>query len=68
MVGFAILAYRSNVQKHKIEMIIYICLAILFQPLIKISFGREIWNIVDIVVAIGLLASMFIKRVPKISD
>jgi hypothetical protein len=40
-------------------MIIYIGLAILFQPFFKIALGRELWNVVDVVVAIGLIVSIF---------
>lgn len=58
---FAILAYQANEKENKTEMIIYICLGILFQPLIKISLGRQIWNIVDVIVGLALLASIFIK-------
>ena len=60
-VGFAILAYNANEQGHKREVIIYVCLAILFQPLIKIALGRVVWNVVDVIVGIGLIASLFIK-------
>ena len=59
MVGFAILAYQASEKENKTEMIIYIGMAILFQPLIKIALGRMIWNIVDVIVAIGLLLSVF---------
>ena len=62
LVGFSILAYLSSEKKNKTEMIIYICLAILFQPLFKIALGREIWNIVDVIVGIGLVISIFLKR------
>ncbi len=62
LVGFAILAYNANEQANKTEMIIYVCLAILFQPLIKISLGREIWNVVDVMVGIGLIVTIFWKR------
>ena len=62
LVGFAILAYQANEKQNKTEMIIYVCLAILFQPILKISFGREIWNIIDIVVGIGLIVTLFWKR------
>ena len=62
LVGFSILAYQSFENENKKIPIIYIGLAILFQPLIKISLGREIWNIVDVVVGIGLIVSIFIKR------
>ncbi len=66
LVGFAILAYKANDKENKTEMIIYICLAVLFQPLIKISLGREIWNVVDVIVGLALLVSIFI--IPKSSN
>ena len=65
LVGFAILAYNANEQGQKTEAIIYVCLAILFQPLIKIALGRDIWNVVDVVVGIGLILSLFIKPKAK---
>jgi hypothetical protein len=61
MVGFAALAYFSYQQKREIEMIVFIALAILFQPFAKIALGRELWNIVDVIVAAGLIVSLFIK-------
>ena len=64
LVGFALLAYNANEQGHKREVIIYVCLAILFQPLIKIALGRVVWNVVDVIVAIGLILSIFIKPKP----
>ena len=61
LVGFVILAYNSNEQGHKTEVILYVCLAILFQPLVKIALGRQLWNIIDVVVGIGLIISIFIR-------
>lgn len=65
LIGFAILAYQANQQGRQTgrqtEMIIYGGLALLFQPFFKIALGREIWNIVDIVVGIGLILSLFLK-------
>ena len=61
-IGFGILAYQSNQKGKQTEMFIYIALAILFQPLFKISLGQNLWNIVDIVVAMGLLVSMLINK------
>lgn len=58
MVGFAYLALVSNKSGRSKETFIFIALAILFQPLIKIGLGRTIWNIVDVVVGIGLLLSL----------
>lgn len=62
LVGFAILSYHASGQENKTEMIIYVCLAILFQPLIKISLGREVWNVVDVIVGVGLIITIFWKR------
>lgn len=65
LAGFAILAYMSNEQGRKTETIIYVCLGLLFQPFIKIALGRQLWNIIDVVVGIGLIVSIFIR--PTIS-
>lgn len=61
LIGFAYLAYQANLQGFKYETIIFTILAILFQPFFKIALGREIWNIIDVVVAFGLIASLFRK-------
>ena len=42
-------------------------LAVLFQPLIKVSLGREVWNIVDVLVAVFLLV-LASRPIPKIED
>ena len=62
LVGFAILAYEASKNKNETAMIIFISLAILFQPFFKIPLGRTIWNVVDVIVAIGLLASIVVKQ------
>ena len=62
MIGFAFLAFIANKQKNKNEVFIYIALALLFQPFIKIVLGRTIWNIVDLVVGVGLMFSIFISN------
>lgn len=62
LVGFGILAYKANEQGRQTEMIIYSGLALLFQPFFKIALGREIWNIVDVVVGIGLIGSLIMNR------
>ena len=66
LIGFAILAYQANEQGRQTEMIIYGGLALLFQPFFKIALGRQMWNIVDVVVGVGLLISIFMK--PKKSQ
>lgn len=60
-IGFGILAYQSYQKGNQTELIIYVSLAILFQPLFKISLGRTLWNIVDVVVATGLLLNVLMK-------
>jgi hypothetical protein len=59
LAGFAILANNANQIGNQTGTFIYIALALLFQPFIKIPLGREIWNIVDVIVAILLIISMF---------
>ena len=65
LVGFAILAYMVNQNHKQTEMIVYIVLALLFQPFLKIAFGRQIWNILDVVIGIALIVSIFQKPVRK---
>jgi hypothetical protein len=66
LIGFSILAYQANQKGRQTEMIIYGGLALLFQPFFKIVLGRQMWNVVDVVVGIGLLISIFVK--PKKSQ
>ena len=58
MAGFALLAYLSYQEKRKAEAIIFISLALLFQPFIKVALGRTNWNIVDVLVSVGLIISL----------
>ena len=62
MAGFGVLAYNAYNEKRETEMIIFIILAVLFQPLFKIALGRELWNIVDVIVGVGLIISLFTKK------
>lgn len=62
LAGFAILAKHANQKNDQTGTIVYIFLAVLFQPLIKIPLGRDIWNVVNVIVAVGLIGSLFSKR------
>jgi hypothetical protein len=62
LIGFGILAYKANEDSKNIKVIMYGSLALLFQPFFKIALGREIWNMIDVIVGIGLIASLFINR------
>lgn len=55
LVIFVYLAFLEYKAKNVDRMILFISLAILFQPFAKIALGRMIWNIVDIAVAVYLL-------------
>jgi len=62
MVGFAYLAYSANEENNKNEVFVSIALALLFQPFIKIALGRTLWNIVDVIVGVGLLLSLMTTK------
>lgn len=62
LIVFAVLAYQANKKEQQTEMLIYGALALLFQPFIKITLGRELWNIIDVIVAVGLIISLKFKR------
>ena len=63
MLGFLILAYISYKNEFPILVIVYIALAVLLQPIIKIHLGRSIWNIVDVILAVFLISSIFYKKI-----
>lgn len=65
MLGFGILAYHSNKERDNAMAVVYAVLAVLFQPLFKIALGRELWNIVDVVVGVGLFVSLVINIVSR---
>ncbi|MBP6040161.1 MAG: hypothetical protein KA523_08190 [Flavobacterium sp.] len=64
-ISFAYFAYAAYEEKKEIQVLLYIGLAILFQPFLKIALGRELWNIVDVLVAIGLVISIIKIKLKK---
>ncbi|GHT43811.1 hypothetical protein FACS189438_1710 [Bacteroidia bacterium] len=60
-VGFGILAYNQY-QKNQAWFIVWLSSAILINPVFKISLGRGLWNVIDIIWAILLITSMFFSR------
>ena len=59
MIVFAIMAFRYWNQEKKGLAISFGALVLLFQPFFKVALGRTVWNIVDVVVAVGLLLLVF---------
>jgi hypothetical protein len=55
MVVFAAMAYGYWQNEKKPLTVTFGALALLFQPFAKIALGREMWNVVDVIVAIGLI-------------
>ena len=61
MVAFGWMAYRYYLNQKTIAMWVFGALTLLFQPIYKISLGRTVWNVVDVVVAIFLIF-IFLKE------
>ncbi len=62
MVVFALIAVKYvNEEKMGIA-VTFGALALLFQPLIKITLGKLTWNVVDVIVAIVLIALFFYEH------
>jgi len=61
LVGFVYLSFKNFEEGNKLLSYVFAALAILFQPLLKIDLGRTIWNIVDVIVSIGLIISLFLN-------
>jgi hypothetical protein len=62
LVGFTILAYYEYERKNIPLVIGFVALALLFQPLAKVPLGRHVWIISDVIVAVGLVASLFVRK------
>jgi hypothetical protein len=62
IIGFAILAYYEYERKNIPLVIVFVGLALLFQPLVKVPLGRQVWSIIDVIIAVGLIATLFIKK------
>jgi hypothetical protein len=59
LLGFGLLAFKANEKGYRNEMLMYIVLAMLFQPFFKLALGRTLWNIIDVLVGSGLLITLF---------
>lgn len=63
--GMAVFIWLAYVDSHKSDktfLIIWAVSALLINPFIKVALGRTIWNIVDIVWAIVLIASIWADK------
>ena len=58
-VFFPLLAYLSYKEEQMTDAVVLVVLSLLFQPFSKVDLGRTLWNIVDIIVGVGLIISVF---------
>jgi hypothetical protein len=63
--SFLYFSYNSRNAGNNSGAILYLVLALLFQPFFKIALGRFVWNLVDVVVAILLMISIIPKMNSK---
>ena len=62
MVVFGVMAYKYYEEKKNVLAITFGALALLFQPFVKVALGRTMWNVMDVVVAIGLIVLYYKER------
>lgn len=59
VLGFSLLAYESYKNNNDTNnIIIYVFLVLVFQPFNTVGLNKITWNIIDIIVGIGLLMSL----------
>jgi hypothetical protein len=67
-IGFAYLAYLDYKHKIKITPQLFAVSAIIINPIIKIAFHRNTWEIVDIILAALVLLSILLEKRLKPGD
>jgi hypothetical protein len=65
LTGFSILAYYSFERKNIPHVILYLFLAVIFQPFWLLPMGPLPWHALDVAVAAGLVISVFVRRKKK---
>lgn len=62
MLGFGFLAYTEKDNEDKFFFFLWLISAILISPVLKLNLGRVLWNLVDVLLAITLLYSVYIQN------
>ena len=62
MVAFGLMAYQYYTRQKAIAAVIFGVLALLFQPIYKIALGRTTWNVIDVLVAVLLIALYVLEK------
>lgn len=53
--GYLALTVRRNTKNSQRFILFYVGIIILFQPFVKLPLGRNLWNVVDVALAIWIL-------------
>ena|SRR5690606_2756754 len=61
-IGFVYLAYIYYKSKIRITPQLFVACAIVINPILKISFDRDTWHIVDLILAIIVIATVFFEK------
>lgn len=59
MIGFIYFAYLDSKEKIKITPLLFVIAAIIINPIIKIPFHKNEWQIIDIIFSVILILSLF---------
>ena len=59
LISFGLLAFQEKGKGNDGFFLLWVVSAILINPIFKISLGRSLWNIVDVIWAIILVTTMF---------
>ena len=62
MVAFGLMAYQYYCRHKAIAATVFGVLALLFQPIYKIALGRVTWNVIDVLVAVLLIALFILEK------
>lgn len=68
MILFIVFTYNYWQKGQNPIAVVFGSLALLFQPFFKIALGRAMWNVVDVIVAIGMIALWLMERRNKESE
>ena len=62
MVAFGLMTYQYYSRHKAIAATVFGVLALLFQPIYKIALGRVTWNVIDVLVAVLLIALYVLEK------
>lgn len=62
LIGFGYLAFKYYKANEEGKALVFGALALLIQPFFKLSLGREIWNIVDVVIVVFIIYLLVKKK------